>query len=167
MGGYVLLRAVEREPERFAKLIFADTKASADGDEAKLKRMDAIRKIRKEGPEGFAAGFADGALGATTKAQHPKIAGIVREMVASNPAAGMIGAQMAMAARTDTTASLAKIKCPTLVIVGDEDTLTPPAVNQEIADKVPGARLVTLKGAGHLTALEDPEGFDRALKSVL
>lgn len=127
MGGYVLLRAVEREPARFRALVLADTKSGGDNDEGRLKRLGAVRKLRKEGAAAYAEGFVDGALGKTTKAGRPEVVKAVKAMTAAQPVAAMIGAQLAMASRTDTTAALAKIWVPTLVVVGEEDGLTPPS----------------------------------------
>jgi 3-oxoadipate enol-lactonase len=167
MGGYVLLRAVEREPKRFRALILADTKTGADNDEGKLKRFDAIRAIRQKGADAYANTFADGALGPTTKSTRPNVVKQVKDMVRSNPVAGMIGAQLAMAARTDTTAVLPKVAVPTLVVVGADDALTPPELSKQMAAKIPGARLEILPGTGHLPALEVPEAFNQALERFL
>ena len=167
MGGYVLLRAVEREPERFRALVLADTKSAADDDAGKLKRLDAIRKIRRDGVAAFAKGFADGALSRATRAERPEVGDTVIDMITSNPTVGMIGAQLAMAARTDTTAMLSKIAVPTLVVVGGEDALTPPDLSKQMASKIPGAKLEVIPAAGHLPALEAPGAFNQALKPFL
>jgi pimeloyl-ACP methyl ester carboxylesterase len=167
MGGYVLLRAVEREPQRFRGLILADTRSTADTDEGKLKRLDAIRAIRKKGVATFAAGFADSALGKTTRKQRPDVVEAVKAMVAPGSAPALIGAQLAMAARTDTTAALPGIGVPTLVIVGEEDALTPPDASQAMVARIPGAKLEVIPGAGHLAPLEAPDAFNAALEGFL
>jgi len=167
MGGYVLLRAFERAPARFRALVLADTRSGADTDEGRLKRLDAVRKLRKEGAEAFATGFAAGALGKTTQADRPEVVKAVQAMAASQSVAAMIGAQLAMASRTDTTPALARITVPTLVVVGEEDTLTPPVAAKELAARTQGARLATLPGAGHLTPMETPDAFTQALKGFL
>jgi 3-oxoadipate enol-lactonase len=79
----------------------------------------------------------------------------------------MVGAQLAMAARTDTTGVLGGIHVPTLVVVGEEDALIPPDVSREMAARIPGARLEVLPGAGHLAPLEVPDAFNRALGGFL
>ena len=167
MGGYVLLRAVEREPDRFRALVLADTRANADDDAGKLKRLGAIRTLRQKGAAAYADAFADGALGATTKSTRPNVVEEVKDMVRSNQVAGMIGAQLAMAARTDTTAALPKISVPTLVVVGAEDALTPPDASKQMAALIPGARLEVLPGVGHLPPLEAPDAFHPALAPFL
>ena len=167
MGGYVLLRAMEREPQRFRGLILVDTRSTADTDEGKLKRVDAIRTIRQKGPGAYAAGFADSALGAKTKQQRPKVVEAVKTMAAAGSATAMVGAQLAMAARTDTTAALEKFAVPTLVIVGEEDALTPPDASKAMVERLPNATLEIIPGAGHLSPMEDPEAFNAALEGFL
>lgn len=166
MGGYVLLRAVEREPGRFGALMLVDTKASADDNEAKLKRFDAVRALRDEGAEAYAESFADGALGRTTKARRAEVVERVKAMVRSHPVRGMVGAQLAMAARTDTTHVLSSLSIPTVVVTGEEDALIPPDVAEEMARRIPGARFEVLPGVGHLPPLEAPEAFNRALLAL-
>ena len=168
MGGYIPLRAFEREPARFRALVFADTKSTADDDAGRLKRLDAVRKIRKEGTAAYGAAFVTGGVGATARAERPEVVEAVKAMTAANDAHGMVGAQLAMAARTDTTAALRTIQVPTLVIVGEEDTLTPPAVAKAMADAVPGGgRLLPIPKAGHLSPMEAPDLFNRGLRDFL
>ena len=167
MGGYVLLRAWEREPVRFRALVLADTRSTADPDAGRLKRLDAVRALRREGLATYADAFVGTALGVTTRTERPAVVEVVKAMIRSNPVAGLVGAQLAMAARTDTTPALAGITVPTLVVVGGEDELTPPDVARELADHVPGARLVTIPRAGHLTPLESPAEFNAALVDFL
>ncbi|MSR36315.1 MAG: alpha/beta fold hydrolase [Gemmatimonadetes bacterium] len=167
MGGYVLLRAVEREPARFRGLILSDTRSGADENEAKLKRVGAIRALKEKGAAAYGQGFAEGALGKTTQQSRPDVVKRIQTMVQKNQVAGMVGGQLAMAARTDTGAALSKISTPTLVVVGAEDTLTPPEASREMAGRIPGARLEVIPGAGHLPALEATEVFNRVLKDFL
>ena len=167
MGGYVLLRALEREPQRFGAIVLADTKAAADDDAAKLKRLDAVRALREGGVGPYAASFAAGALGPATRNERPDVAARVEAMVRSNPVAGIVGAQLAMAARTDTTAGLGSIAIPTLVVVGSEDAITPPAVAREMAGRIRNARFLELPRAGHLSPIEAPNAFNDAILSFL
>jgi pimeloyl-ACP methyl ester carboxylesterase len=167
MGGYVLLRAVEREPERFSALVLADTRAESDPDAGRLKRLDAVRKIRKDGMAGYAEAFISGGLGKTTLAERPKVVDALRAIITDNSGTGMVGAQLAMAGRTDTTHILPTIKVPTLVVVGEEDTLTPPDVARAMADRIPGARYALIPQVGHMTPMEDPGAFNDALRAFL
>lgn len=167
MGGYVLLRALEREPARFRAIVLADTKAAADDDGGKLKRLAAVRMLKQRGASAYAASFARGALGPTTRDRRPEVVRRVEAIVHANPVAGMVGAQLAMAARTDTTASLAEIRIPTLVVVGAEDPITPPPVARDLAERIRNARFEAIPGAGHLPPLEAAEPFNQALSGFL
>jgi pimeloyl-ACP methyl ester carboxylesterase len=91
----------------------------------------------------------------------------VRHLVGAGSPAGVAAAQRGMAQRPDSTPTLATITVPTLVVVGEEDALTPPAEAEKIAAGVRGARLVRIPGAGHLTCLENPEAFSAALGQFL
>jgi pimeloyl-ACP methyl ester carboxylesterase len=167
MGGYVLLRAVEREPDRFSALVLADTRSGSDNDEGKLKRLDAVRTLRAKGAAAYAEAFVKNALGKTTHAKRPAVVAAVTKMAAGNDPRGLIGAQLAMAARTDTSDMLSGLEIPTLVVVGDEDVLTHPDHSREMATRIPRARLVVVPGAGHLTPLETPTEFTAALSGFL
>jgi 3-oxoadipate enol-lactonase len=167
MGGYVLLRAVERDPGRFRALVLADTRADADGNEGKLKRFGAVRALREKGAAAYGQTFADGALGPETKSKRPEVVAQVKDMVAKTPVTAMVGAQLAMASRTDTSAVLPRIKVPTLVVVGADDALTPPDLSKQMAAQIPKARLEVLPRSGHLPALEAPEAFNSVLSSFL
>jgi len=167
MGGYVLLRAVERAPERFRALVLADTKSGADDDAGKLKRFAAVRTIREKGVAAYAIAFAEAALGPTTRAKRTEVARRVVSMVRSSPMTGLVGAQLAMAARTDTTGALSGIAVPTLVVVGGEDPIIPPDVCREMAARIPGARLEVIPEAGHLPPMEASDAFNAALEGFL
>ncbi len=163
MGGYVLFRVLARAADRISALVVADSRAGADSDEGRQRRHAAIARIRSEGTEGFLTEFVTGLVGPTTKAQRPRIVEAVRRISGSPPGSALIGALSAMAARPDSRPLLASVAVPTLVLVGDEDHLTPPDAAREIASGIRGARLVTIPAAGHLSNLEAPEVFNDAL----
>ena len=89
--------------------------------------------------------------------------GIIRE----NKAAGVAAALRAMAARPDSTPLLARVGCPVLCIAGEEDLLTPPDVARDMARQTPRGRAIVIPGAGHLTNLEAPDAFNRAVTAFL
>lgn len=167
MGGYILLRALEREPGRFRAAVLCDTRAEADSDEGRLSRAAAIRRIREEGVGRFADGFLASVLAPGTAERSPGLVAGLRRVILANPPAGLRGHLLAMATRTDTTASLSRIAVPTLVVVGAEDALTPPDGARAMAARIPGARTVEIPGAGHLSSVEAPGAFDRALGEFL
>jgi pimeloyl-ACP methyl ester carboxylesterase len=91
----------------------------------------------------------------------------VRAILESTPVAGIAADLMALAERPDSQPLLPQISVPTLVIVGAEDALTPPADSQLMAERIPGARLVTIPNAAHLSNMEQPEAFNRAVGEFL
>lgn len=167
MGGYVALRAAERAPERVRGLILCDTKSQADDDAARLKRAATVRLIKREGLEAFAETFVKGVLAPQTLAAKPEVAARVRELIGDNTARGACAALIAMAGRTDTTAALARLDVPALVLVGEKDALTPLSAAKALAAGLPKASLAVLPAAGHLSSLENPEAFNREASSFL
>lgn len=167
MGGYVLLRALERAPERFRAVVLADTRSGSDDDATKLGRAEGIRLLKSEGAQSFAEQLVGRLLGRTTLERRPALRETVLDMIRRNSVLGMCGAQLAMAGRTDTTGALRALAVPALVMVGEEDALTPPEQAREMAGAAPGARLQVIPRAGHLSNLESPEEFNRSLAAFL
>jgi 3-oxoadipate enol-lactonase len=163
MGGYIVLRALERAPARFWAAVLADTRAEADSDEGKLARAAGIRTLHAGGQRAFVAGFLPKLL------RHPDSGAgrALAELMLGNDPTGMANALAAMQGRTDSTRALPSFALPTLVIVGEADTLTPPEMSRTIAARIPGARLEILPGAGHVSNLEAPEAFDALLAGFL
>lgn len=163
MGGYIVLRAAQRAPERFGALVLADTKSEADSDEGKLGRASAIKALRAKGVKPFATAMLPKLL---LKPESAVGKGLLKIML-QNKVPGMTNALVAMQGRTDTTAGLKALALPTLVVVGSADQVTPPAGAQVLAKRIPGARLRVLKDAGHVSNLEAPAAFNTALVSFL
>jgi 3-oxoadipate enol-lactonase len=160
MGGYIALRLTERAPERVRGLLLCDTQAGADTDETKLKRAEGVRKLMREGVEAYAEGFMKGALSSRTLETRSDVVADVKRLILESTAEGIAGGLLALATRTDTSSSLTRIRVPTRVLVGDHDTLTPPAVAHALATAIPGANVHELHGAGHLSNLECPDAFN-------
>lgn len=155
MGGYVALSLAARHPERVAGLVLADTRAEPDTDAARAGRHAAAARIRAEGPKGFLDDFipslvAPGDAGAAVAA---------RAIAGRQDAEAIARALEALAGRPDRRPDLASMRMPALVVVGSEDTLTPPACAEAMAAALPEAELHVMEGAGHLTALERPAEF--------
>lgn len=163
MGGYVLFRVVAQAAARIGALVIADSRAGADSDEARQRRMATIARIREQGPDAFLTEFTAGLVGASTKATRPGVLESIRRLVGTPPVPTLTGALAAMAARPDSRPLLAKIAVPTLVLVGEEDTITPPDAAKEMASGIRGARLVTIPAAGHAANIEAPQAFNAAL----
>lgn len=163
MGGYVALRFAEREPARLRALVLADTKAPADGNEAKVQRAAGMRKAKTEGAAAFAEGFLPKALAPETLRNRPEVVARARGLIEACPPLGIAGTLLALAARPDATEPLARIRVPTLVVVGEKDAITPPGDSKALAAGIAGAKLVTVPGAGHLSNLENPDAFNAVL----
>ncbi len=167
MGGYIAFDLVRRYRDRVAGLILVDTRADADGAEGRAGRDAAIQLARAEGSRAVAERMLPRVLGRTTQQTQPVLVEQVREMMARAPVAGVIGALGAMRDRADSTPLLPAIDCPTLVVVGQEDELTPPSAARALADAIPSAALTTIPSAGHLSPLEAPTAVSRVLAEFL
>lgn len=167
MGGYVLMRVLEMAPERVLAAVFADTRAEPDSPEARARRFDQAARVATGGPEALVDSFVEAALGPTTRTRRPQVVETVRQLILANRAAAIIHALHAMAARPDSSEVLRRTSVPALVVVGQEDALTPPAVARQLAGLLRQARYVELEGAGHLPNLETPDAFNGALLSFL
>ncbi|GAC1325131.1 MAG: alpha/beta hydrolase [Mycobacteriales bacterium] len=167
MGGYVALAFLRRYPERVAALVLADTKATADPPAAAETR-ERIALAVLAGEEGvLVEEVLPRLVGQTTRDRRALVLGRVKALVQGAPAYAVAWAERAMAARPDSTPDLARIGVPTLVVVGEQDELSTPAEAQAMAAAIPGARLVQLAGAGHLSAVEVPEEFNAAVREFL
>lgn len=163
MGGYVALALAARHPTRLGALVLCDTKAGPDTPEARRARDEAIATVRSRGVDAY----LDGVLPRLVSPRAPdEVRAQARALGRQSPDAVVAGLQ-ALRDRPDRRAELAAIDCPTLVLVGADDGLTPPAEAHSMAQAIPGAREVVLEAAGHLSCLEAPDAFSRALAEFL
>lgn len=167
MGGYIALRAVERHSERFSGLILCDTKSSADSEEVKKKRAMTAEAVEKNGVSVFADEFAKAVLAEATLATKPRIVETVKNMIRGNSAPNIARTLLAIAGRTDTTLALPRMSLRALVLVGDQDKLTPPASAEIMASALPNAEMHLIPAAGHLANLENPADFNEKLLNFL
>jgi 3-oxoadipate enol-lactonase len=165
MGGYIALRGIEREPERFLSLILADTKSDTDPNEAKIKRADAIRTIKNEGIKTFADNFLKSVFAQDSFVKRPDAVRKIRTIIEQTSPDTLCSTLIALAARTDTTESLSKISVPVLILVGSEDKLTPPAAAQAMANRIRDAQIHILPDAAHMSNLENSELFNMHLRN--
>lgn len=162
MGGYVLFDLWRRAAHRIAGLVLCDTRADADTPQVKLGREQSIALVRSGQRREVTDGMLDRLLGARSR-QRSELVQQTRAMMERASDDGIVAALQAMRERPDSTADLARITVPTLVVVGAEDVLTPPEVAQQMSDGIAGSRLVVIPDAGHLSPLENPEAFNHAL----
>ena len=167
MGGYVALALWRRHPGRVRALVLADTRATADDDAQRAKRDELAEVARTRGSAAVAEAQLAGALGKTTRAGDPARVEGLRQLMATASVDGIVGALAAMRDRPDATGTLAGITVPTLVVVGTEDVLTPPKDARALAAGIPGATLVEIPAAGHVSAWERPEAFADALRTFV
>jgi 3-oxoadipate enol-lactonase len=164
MGGYIALTAIQTHSDRFSGLILSDTQCIADSPEAKEKRMKAIEFIRNNGVEKYAEEsiknlFASGSF-ITRKNEISQ----VREMILKTAEQSLINTLLALSARKETCHTLSGIKVPVLILVGDEDKITPPDAARFMQEKIKGSLLKIINHAGHLSNLENPVEFNAQLK---
>ena len=167
MGGYIAFALWRRHRERVRALILADTRPGADSEETKAKRRELIALARAKGSGAVADAQITGMVGRTTRDKHPDIADAVHRMLSMAPVDGVVGALEAMMARPDSTPTLATIDVPTLIIVGDEDVLTPPKEARAMHERIGGSRLEILAGAGHVSNVERPAAFNHVASEFL
>lgn len=167
MGGYIALHFAQKYPERLTALVLCDTQAGPDSNEAKDKRFATEQKIYSAGLPAFAEEFSKSVLSETTLKNKPQIQRRVVEMITQNKQSSVAMVLATLAARRDSTPFLGAIDVPTLVVVGEQDKVTPPELANVLAEKIPGAKLATIPGAAHLSNLEQPEIFNRLLGGFL
>ncbi len=167
MGGYIALRAYERFPARFRGLALCDTRSDADSEEGRQRRVETMRSIEEGGGAAFAEGFLRRVFAATSFATAATAVERIRATVLRTAPDVLIKGQQALMRRPDTTSVLPFIRIPVLLMVGEEDSLTPPAVARAMADRVTGSELHVIPGAGHLSNLENPSAFNAHLGAYL
>jgi pimeloyl-ACP methyl ester carboxylesterase len=167
MGGYVAMALGRRHPERVRALVLADTKATADPEPARASRLRMADDLEARGSDVLVEQVLPALLGTTTTSTRPQVVARVRAAVQDAPAATAAWAQRAMAGRPEAFDVLRGLDVPALVVVGDQDVLSPPDDAQAMADALPQGRLVVLEGAGHLTAVEVPGAFAAAVEAFV
>ncbi len=163
MGGYICFAAMRLFPERVSGLILIDTRETADTDETRKGRHEMIEKAQREG----VAPIVESMLPKMLTASAPEdMREFVREVMMSASPDFVTASLRAMAERPDSSPLLPSIDVPTLIVVGEDDTITPPADAERMAAAIPNARLVKLAGAAHLSNVEKAEELNAAIGSA-
>ena len=166
MGGYIGFEMWRQAPARIARLALLDTSARPDTSEQTEARRTQMALASQGGmPEVLDTLFPR--LVHRTRREDAALRAALIRMAGEVGPAGFMRQQQANIGRSDSRPTLGSIRCPTLVLVGDGDELTPPARAAEIAAGIAGAHLVSVPQCGHLSALERPEEVTRALLSWL
>jgi pimeloyl-ACP methyl ester carboxylesterase len=162
MGGYIAFEIVRQAADRVAKLALLDTGARAEAPE----RTEARRPLIALARQGRIAEITDDQFPLLVhRKRHgdQALKAIVRAMNQETGAEAYVRQQEAIMSRPDSRPGLGAINCPTLVLVGDDDQLTPPELAREMANGIRGARLVIVPESGHLSTLEQPQAVTGAL----
>jgi pimeloyl-ACP methyl ester carboxylesterase len=167
LGGYVSFAVMRRAPGLVRALVLADTRAGADTLEGRAGRKALLTVLEHDGPQGVAREMMPKLLGATTRQSNPDAEETVRLLIKRQSPAAIRDAIVRMMERPDSFPVLPAIAVPTLVIVGDEDVLTPPSDAEAMAAVLPQASLVRIAGAGHLANLERSQAFEASIEDFL
>lgn len=162
MGGYIAFEIMRRAPDRVERLALLDTSARPESPQQTERRSQDMALAER------------GRFQEVPDVQYPRLVhpsrhadaplrAIVRRMAEETGPEAFLRQEAAIMGRADSRPWLADIRCPTLVMVGDGDQLTPPEQAAEIAGGIPGATLVTVPGCGHLSTLERPAETAEAL----
>jgi len=162
MGGYIAFEIVRRAPERVARLALLDTSAWPDTAEQSAARR-AHMALASQGRFAEVVDALFPRLVHRTRREDAALRTLIDLMATEVGAAAYLRQQAANIGRADSRPTLAHIRCPTLVLVGDGDELTPPERAAEMAQGIAGARLVSVAQCGHLSTLERPEEVTQAL----
>lgn len=167
MGGYVAMAFARRHPDRLAALILADTRAEPDDAAGRQARDEMIALAREKGAAGVVEKMMPKLVAEATREGRPEVAGEVRRIGSRQPTGTVIAGLEALRDRPDAGPWLGDVAVPTLILVGEHDTLTPLAMAEAIGARVYGSEVVIVPGAGHMSNLENPEAFNAAVLAFL
>lgn len=163
LGGYVVFAALWRFAARIQGVMLADTRAAADTPAGREAREITAQLAERQGTLAVYERDYAKLFSQHTTHHSPALIDVARELARVNTAAGIAAAARGMALRPDATELLPMIRCPTLVLVGEEDALTPVANARMLFERIPQARLTVIPNASHLSNLEQPAQFTGAL----
>jgi pimeloyl-ACP methyl ester carboxylesterase len=164
MGGVIALEFFRRHRSRLRALVLANARATAETPEGAAKREELAQQVLRAGSGAAADAMVDNLFAPDAP---PSLKNWCRELITRNPPAGVAAAARALIARPDSMDTLAKIDCPTLIIAGDRDAITAEALMRDLHTRIPGADFALIRGAGHLTPVEQPVQFAAALRAFL
>jgi len=164
MGGATALGLAERRPQRFHSIVVADSPCQST-PQSSQQWEERIAVAQKQGIEALVEPTVGRWFPPETVAANPPYLDKIRAMIRATPVNGFIGCAAALAAH-DYASAVGTVKCPTLFIVGEQDGATPIAM-AKLHEKLAGSRFVTLPGAGHISNMDRPAEFSRALRAFL
>jgi 3-oxoadipate enol-lactonase len=164
MGGYLAFELWRQAPDRIVAMVLADTRATPDTPEQRFARDDSIRVLGESGREPF---WDDLAPRIFSPHAEPAIVERARQIAVEQPLTALVATQETIRDRADSRPTLPTIDVPVLVLVGDEDGMTPPADAEAMVTALPDARFSRIARAGHLAPLERPDAVAAAVREFL
>jgi pimeloyl-ACP methyl ester carboxylesterase len=167
MGGYVAMAIAERHPGLLAGLGLLDTKSIEDAEPARQNRLAIAERVLADDALDAVLGMSTTLLGADSRVSRSDLVERLQTWITDQGPQAVAWAQRAMAARPDRTESLHGVNCPAVVVVGEQDELSPVADARHMLQGLTDAELVVVAGSGHMTAIENPEPVAAALSELL
>lgn len=167
MGGYIVLNAINRYPERFEAVILCDTQCIADSLEAKEKRMKSIKKIEEGGLTEFSESFTKVIFCNQSVASKGNAIKAIQNIIISTPTETIIDTLKALAQRWEMCSTVKEISVPALIICGKEDAVTPLPQSELLHTSISNSELHIIENAGHMSNVEQPKQFNMLLKKFL
>lgn len=167
MGGYIALAFARKYHSDLKGLALIDTRSEADAEKGKETRNKMIQLVREKGPAAIADEMFPKMMWEQNAKSRQDIAHKLRYIMESQKPETIANALAAMRDRQDYTASLARIEVPTLIVVGEQDAITPPAVAEAMSKQLRNPTLVVIRRAGHMAPMEQPDDVTTALRRFL
>lgn len=167
IGGYILFEFWRCCSRRVRALVLSNTRASADTAEGRANRLKSAEEVEQHGTAAFIETMLPRLLGETTRRNRPDRVEEAHKMMSAMTPAGIAALQRGMAERPDSVPTLGTIQVPTLILAGDEDTLTPLPESKLMQQHIAGSRLEVIPRAGHFGPFEQPEEAGRLLRRFL
>jgi 3-oxoadipate enol-lactonase len=167
MGGYVTLAMARKYPADLRAMVLIDTRAEGDSAEGKSGREKAIDLVRQGGTKAIAEQMLPKMLSEHSRQNQPQVVDEVRRMMESCPPRTIEHALAALRDRDDCSTMLPSIAVPTLIIVGENDTLTPPDLSRAMHKSIPRSQLAIIPRAGHLSPVEQPDAVTREIERFI
>jgi pimeloyl-ACP methyl ester carboxylesterase len=167
IGGYILFEFLRRLRQRVSAIALCDTRPQPDSPEARANRLKSADAVKEQGTEAFLQAMVPKLLGATTLSSRPDLVeGALRMMRKMSPE-DISQVQRGMAERPDSVPDLKYINLPTLIVIGEEDTLATAADGELMRQNIPGSHLKVIPKAGHYAPWERPESVAPLLRQFL
>ena len=167
MGGYILLNAVKRFPNRFEAVILADTQCIADSEELRAKRKQTILEIGEKGLQNFADGFIKNVFTPASLNDKNGLVKGIKNTILSTKTETITATLFALAERDEACTSLKEMNVPTLILCGREDKVTPVAQSEGLHREIAESTLHIIENAAHLPNLEQPIEFNKHITNFI